>query len=543
MAEKLKYVGDDFWTHLQELEQLAKDKYPDVYNAFKVNEGGQFNLDMLAHIGSGISFTQNRKVDNQFLEDTLSKNVILKWSNQFNYKPFNGSGAVVEVLATMDSAKAFPVQVFPNDEMLGPDSAIYYVIGSQPITFNVGETEKTITIKQGRLVRKFFTSDASANQSFPITGLAKGEAIEPMSMVLTVDGVKWDEYDFLPFNSVNSYQADIYKDVPSVKFGNGIIGNIPPENSNIEISFRVHKGVESRVGSNAITQFKVPLSVQGEVISFTFTNGVSSGGFNPELLESVRVNSHQFHATQDRAVTKSDYNVLAKRRDELVTAYTDTPRSIKNEFIITGYIQSLRLGVVGAPNEEELGEVITNFESYLNSVISDTSRSNTVMVYCLSVDIDNKYISPSQVTMDELQEELQDKADAVHTVRVVSGLDNVIGMDMKVDVAMTINADEVKTLQEINNALIKTTDDSNTGGTGFGVLIRREAGEHIFLRDLYKKIENAISSPENIISVNIEILAPTEYIDTKGNLIAPNKRNIFEARTVNVRKVSNITTR
>ena len=57
MAEKLKYVGDDFWTHLQELEQLAKDKYPDVYNAFKVNEGGQFNLDMLAHIGSGISFT------------------------------------------------------------------------------------------------------------------------------------------------------------------------------------------------------------------------------------------------------------------------------------------------------------------------------------------------------------------------------------------------------------------------------------------------------------------------------------------------------
>ena len=543
MAEKLKYVGDDFWTHLQELEQLAKDKYPDVYNAFKVNEGGQFNLDMLAHIGSGISFTQNRKVDNQFLEDTLSKAVILKWANQFNYKPFNGSGSTVEVLAVMDSAKTFPVQIFPNDEMLGPDSAVYYVIGTQPITFNVGETEKTITVKQGRLVRKFFTSDASANQSFPITGLANGEAIEPKSIVLTVDGVEWTEYDFLPFDSVNVYQADIYKSVPAIKFGNGIIGNIPPENANIELSFRVHKGIESRIGSNAITQFKVPLSVQGEVISFTFTNGVSSGGFNPELLESVRVNSHQFHATQDRAVTKTDYNTLSKRRDEVVTAYTDTPRSIENEFIITGYIQSLRLGIVGSPNEEELEEVITNFESYLDSVISDTSRSNTVMVYCLSVDVDNKYISPSQVTMDELQEELQKKADAVHTVRVVSGLDNVIGVDVRVDVAMSINADEVKTLQEVNNALVKTTDDSESGGTGFGVLIRREAGDHIFLRDLYKIIEDAISSPENIISVNIEILAPTEYIDTKGNLIAPNKRNIFEAGAVEVRKVSNVTTR
>ena len=127
--DKLKYVGDDFFTHLAEVEQLAKDKYPEIYNAFKANEGGQFLMDMIAHVGSGISFTQNRKVANQFLEDTSSKAIILKYANMFNYKPYNGSGAIVEITAVMDSAKSFPVQVFPDEELLGPDSSIYYVIG------------------------------------------------------------------------------------------------------------------------------------------------------------------------------------------------------------------------------------------------------------------------------------------------------------------------------------------------------------------------------------------------------------------------------
>lgn len=543
MGSEKKYVADDFWTHLQELEQMAKDKYPEIYNAFKANEGGQFHMDMVAHVASGISFVQNRKVANQFLEDTFSKAIILKYANMFNYKPYNGSGALIEINAVMDAPKAFPVQIFPDTELLGPDNNIYYVIGSQPVTFNVGEVEKVITVKQGRVVRKFFTSNGVSNQNFPITGLGENEHIEPSSIILTVDGVEWDEYDFLPFASVNAYQADIYSDIPLIKFGNGIIGNIPAENANIEITFRAHKGNESRVGEDVVTQFRVPVSIQGEVIPFSLTHGVSSGGFSPELLESVRVNCHQFHSTQDRAVTKADYNILAKRKDEIVTAYTDTPRSIQNEFIILGYLNSLRSAISGTPQEEVVGEVVDNLESYLDSVISDTSKSNTVMVYCLGVDANNRYTAPSSVTMEELQDELQGKADAVHTVRVVSGLDNVVAVDLKIDVALTINADDVKTLQEIDNALQKITDESEDNGTGFGILIRREAGDHIFLRDLYKVVEGAVSSPENVISINIEILAPNEYLDNKGNLIAPSKKIIFEAGNIDVRRVYNTTTR
>ena len=543
MDERLKYVGDDFWTHLSELEQIAKDNYPDVYNAFKPNEGGQFLMDIVAHGLSGIAFVQNRKVANQFLEDTSSKNIILKYANMFNYKPYNGSGAVVELNAVLDSAKSFPVKVFPDDELIGPDNNIYYVIGSEPITYEVGETEKVITVKQGRLARKFFSSDGSSNQKFMLTGLEDGEYIEPSSIVLIVDGVQWTEYDFLPFQSVEAYQADIYKDVPEIKFGNGIIGLIPPENANIEVYYRVHKGEESRVGADAIEQFRNPIAVQGEVINFSLTNGVSTGGFNPELLESVRVNSHQFHSTQDRAVTTNDYNVLAKRQDEVVTAHTNTPRSIENEFIIKGYLASLRALSAPLANSEDFNEVIDNFESYLDSVISDTSKSNTVMVYCLSVDANNRYASPSTLGMETLQSELQAKADAVHTVRVVSGLDNVIPVNLRVDVALSINADDVKTLQEINNALTKNTDESESGGTGFGILIRREAGANLFLRDLYKRVEDAISSPENVISINIEILSPLEYLDTKGNLIVPSNKIIFEAGDIDVRRVSNSTTR
>jgi len=548
MTEGRKYTGDDFFTHLSEIEVWTKTNYPSVYNSFKSADGGQFLFDLVAHVASGVSFVQNRKVLDQFLEDTRSKNIILKYANMFNYKPFNGSGASIDVNLTLDQAYVFPIPIEIGRESGGPDGSVWYIDGTNPVIILAGETEKTVTFRQGRLLNKFYTSNGEENQIFPITGLEEGEYIQPNSIVLRVDGEIWTEEEFLPFSSVNSYQADIFKDVPEIVFGNGIIGNIPPEDATIEISMRIHKGIESRVGDNFLSSFRVPVIVQGQTVGFTFNHNGSSGGFDPESLDSVRVNSHKFHSSQDRAVTKSDYNILSLRNEEVIMAHTETPRSIAEEFILNGFLDSLREKInsssASANQKADLISVLDDTTEYLDETLSDTCKANTVMVYAMSVDQNNLYTSPSSLGMEQLRSSLQGKADAVHVVQVVSGTPNIIKVNMNVFVGISINANPQRMIKEIEDSLVKKTDDTEEGGSGFGILIRRNSGEHLFRHILYDRMVSSVTNRAGLISLNFQFSSDLDqYLDERGNLILPERRFVFEEGDVNVSQVFNESTR
>lgn len=538
-----KFLADDFSGQLQEIEDFVKIKYPEVYNSFKVADEGQMLFDVLAHVSSGNSFKVNKKVLSIFLADTKSKTVVSRYARMFNYTPDNGSGSTIDVLMKLNVAYAFPVEILPSEEGLGPDDSVFYYSGSTPIVFAAGETEKTFAMKQGRRLRKFFISNGGKNQVLTLSGLESGEYIEPNSIIVKVDGIEWTEYKFLPFESVNAFEPDLFSDIPKIRFGNGIIGNIPGENVNIEVEMRVHKGKISRVGDNSIKSFSTPLVVRGETISYSFTHESSSGGFGPESMDSVKINAPLFHESQDRAVTTDDYNILAIKKESIIQAYTHSPRSISEDFILNAYLNSLENQITGSSIEEQGLQTLNELKEYLGDIISDTCKANTVMSYCLSVDENNKYIAPTNTVLNELESELQSKADAVHTVKTVSGMNNIVPIDVDVAVGFSINADAPERLKEIEDSLIKKTDDSGSNGTGFGLLIRRNAGEHLFLDKMYEVTKNSLTKTQNLISININITSPTELLDSNGNLILDNNRKIIEANNVTVRQVFNETTR
>ncbi len=97
-------------------------------------------------------------------------------------------------------------------------------------------------------------------------------------------------------------------DEVTLTFGNGTLGKIPPATSPIVASYRVGGGIKGNVGANLINQLisTTPANVE------TVTNPLaSSGGSDRETIEQAKKDGPRTVKTNDRAVTKDDYEALA----------------------------------------------------------------------------------------------------------------------------------------------------------------------------------------------------------------------------------------
>lgn len=91
-----------------------------------------------------------------------------------------------------------------------------------------------------------------------------------------------------------------------IVFGNGINGKIPNTGQNIIANYRKGVGSRGNLSANSITQIQNSPSIYiSEILS-----SAAVGGANVESIESLRNNIPNSFATQDRAVSLSDYKAL-----------------------------------------------------------------------------------------------------------------------------------------------------------------------------------------------------------------------------------------
>jgi hypothetical protein len=101
-------------------------------------------------------------------------------------------------------------------------------------------------------------------------------------------------------------------DTGRIGFGDSTIGVIPTDGADVVVSYRVGGGVRGNVPPGTID-----ITVQGVLPSGAFTPvrlrnlERGSGGEPPQTLEEARFYAPRFAKSNDRAVTKSDWNTLA----------------------------------------------------------------------------------------------------------------------------------------------------------------------------------------------------------------------------------------
>ncbi len=295
------------------------------FNASNIN----VLLDILSYNTYLNSFYLNMIGSEMFLDTaTLRDSVVLK-AKELNYLPksFRSSAANVNLiisgigtgvsLIAIPKGTSFTGKIGSNNYTFSTDTAI--TVTGTGNTFYVNN----ITIREGTYITDTFVVQAVATtdrqnfilsnptidtSSLTVTSLENnGSNVIPYILSSTIlDVTETTPVFFLQGADNNSYQ---------IVFGDDIIGRRPADNAVILANYRTTNGQLP----NGITTFNINGTIAGSssviVATATDANGnviPSSGGDVGEDIESIRQYAPKFYASQDRAVTVSDYETLLK---------------------------------------------------------------------------------------------------------------------------------------------------------------------------------------------------------------------------------------
>lgn len=617
---RVKYTSEDFATYRQEAEEFYQTYYPDTFNNVLNTDMGNALIDQIAFAMMALTFSINRKASELFLTTARLTSSITKLARTLGYPISSAFPGTTDVTFNLPSGPyPFPITIESGFQIQGPGSIIYEYRQDTPYVIPAGNVSGSFPVKEGVSRRLTFVSNGEKNQSFDIVGIPEGQYLYSDDLFVTVDGVLWSRVSLLKYEDSNIYEVLFTENPSSLRFGDGITGNIPPEGSQIVIDFAYGNGLQGSIGSNQLSDPVNPLVVQGQTIDMTFTNPVGNVGGNPEDIKHVQSFASSFFRTQNAAVIKTDYDTIAQLVNGVAIADAQIMRGVSGDVTIQFNFNQLfaaslafqqaavdmlaatvsgvaGLGVSGIPflyvgGTDQLGVSGDNFlgvsgidqlgwngsfvtgvdflgvsgsnnlgvsnipslfvggteylgvsgiddlgisgrddieylvqsgtqsintgvsglTTYLSRIFSDTSKANNVQVVVLGVDANNKYVSPSTQILSDVQTSVQSIADAVVTVTAVDGSSKIISVDMLIELGLSPTAVESDVIQQVNNALIKTTSP-------YGLLVRRKVGRSLYISDIVDSIR-ANTNAGDVIFINVLIQSPSSLLDDDGNLI------------------------
>ena len=314
-------------------------------------EGSNFSvlIDTLAYNTYITAFNSNMIVNESFLESATLRQNVVSLARNIGYVPRSKTAATADIsfTVTFPDFTAEMLNRVPNATLsaglicVGDANNTSFVFStsenwSSPIK-NVNGTYSAefsnILVKQGTLVTKEFTKEASLDQKFVL----ENPGIDTSTIKVYIDDTTNQddglgiEY-FLVDNIINvDSSSEIYllQEVQDEKyeliFGDGIIGKKIANGAKITVKYITTDGKEGNgVGKNDSFSFagkileKNPEIISNSpLLSFTapsiVTNITSQNGSDIEDVDSIKYFAPKIYSSQFRAVTSRDYETIVKR--------------------------------------------------------------------------------------------------------------------------------------------------------------------------------------------------------------------------------------
>ena len=314
-------------------------------------EGSNFSvlIDTLAYNTYITAFNSNMIVNESFLESATLRQNVVSLARNIGYVPRSKTAATADIsfTVTFPNFTAEMLSRVPNATLsaglicVGDANNTSFVFStsenwSSPIK-NVNGTYSAefsnILVKQGTLVTKEFTKEASLDQKFVLDN----PGIDTSTIKVYIDDTTNQddglgiEY-FLVDNIINvDSSSEIYllQEVQDEKyeliFGDGIIGKKIANGAKITVKYITTDGKEGNgVGKNDSFSFAGKILEQNPeiisnspLLSFTapsiVTNITSQNGSDIEDVDSIKYFAPKIYSSQFRAVTSRDYETIVKR--------------------------------------------------------------------------------------------------------------------------------------------------------------------------------------------------------------------------------------
>jgi len=361
----IRYTSRDFEAIKQSFENHLRARFADSWKDFYQSNIGIALSDLIAYAFDVLSFQIDYTANEMFLDTARDKRSVWLLGRLVGYQMRTATSASVECTGTITAPQANRVIIPAGTTITSRNGVAFYTLSDQYIL--AGETTADdILFVEGTVETDTFSSDGTAFQRFT---LARSSVVQN-TLVVEVNGDEWTEYTSLAYCTDTTQGFVVEYDEngqATIMFGDGTVGAIPPAGAdNIVVSYRVGGGVRGNIPLNDIngsvtgTIETTAVTIQVRIVN---DENTGSGGEDAETANHAKIWIPYWVRSNGRAVTESDYDVLAN-------AFNDP--------------------IYGSP---------AFAKSYLKQEIPEL---NTVMVACLTGDTKVRLVDGSEKSMEEL---------------------------------------------------------------------------------------------------------------------------------------------
>ena len=283
-------------------------------------------IDVLAYNTYITSYNANMVANEVFIDSATLRENVVSLARNIGYVPRSRKAAQATISFFVDTSSITPTPstltlrkgpVASTSGSFGNQSYVFCILEDITVpVFNGIATFDDLKVYQGtRLTSNFTVSSTNLNQRF----ILPNSGIDTDLISVNVDSVKYTRQDDIFEINQDSkifFLQEIEDERYELIFGDGIFGKKLEDGNFIEVGYITSNGDSA----NGISQFTFAgrITYNRNSTEYSVTSGISllttgliaSGGENIESVESIKRYAPRIYASQNRALTASDYEVL-----------------------------------------------------------------------------------------------------------------------------------------------------------------------------------------------------------------------------------------
>jgi hypothetical protein len=322
----INYTSQDYNSIRTRMLELLKSNFANDFNDFTESSLAVMLIECWAFLGDLLSFKIDQIANELFIDTVTEPENAFRLAKLVGFKPQPPLPAKAMFMVSLNSIYSLDVvikaplvvileygasevryELYPADVNNNP-------VFNQSIVIPSGNLFNSAVVGlEGHTTNLSYSSNGNSYQSFqlPYSGIFDG------SISVSVNNVPWEQVEyFTESRTLPEYLIEYSSDYKvTLIFGNGKAGFIPPNGANIHVKFRTANSTTSEIVTGAF-ESKTYVNVQGiphTVIVSTKNYTKSEYGYPGDSIHEIRRKLPEFLKSQNRAVTGSDYQILASQ--------------------------------------------------------------------------------------------------------------------------------------------------------------------------------------------------------------------------------------
>ena len=277
-------------------------------------------LDLLAYNTHYLAYNANFVANEMFMDTAQLRSSVASLAKLVGYTPNSARAPIADLKLVINDGTGSTITIPAGTKFSSAIDGLTYTfvtIGDHVVQPVDGVyTAQSLEVYEGTYVSYNYTFDSSdIDQRFLIpSDRADSTTISvavqnSASDVTTATYTKATSITELDGTSKVYFLQEAEDGQYEVYFGDGVIGKKLDDGNIVSISYVVTNKTEA----NAAKTFALQGSISGFTDVTITVNSEAQGGAEPESLPSIKTNSANFYASQDRAVTVEDYKTKTKQ--------------------------------------------------------------------------------------------------------------------------------------------------------------------------------------------------------------------------------------